>query len=102
MKPEFENIALNNDQVANRFELVVDGFTAFMDYKLSGDGIILVHTEVPQELEGRGVGTAIVEKVFEYIEAKQLQMVALCPFVVGYLKRHPEWNRLSSLKVKLK
>lgn len=82
---------INKDGDKNRFELVVEDHIAFMDYIISKKNIIyLTHTEVPKSLEGQGVGSALVAKVFEFIKAKDLKVAPLCPFVAAYLKRHPE------------
>lgn len=68
--------------------------TAFMEYGDKEEAIALFHTEVPAQLEGQGVGTAIVEKVLAEIKRQQRPLIPLCPFVTSYLKRHPEWQRL--------
>ncbi|GAA3970671.1 GNAT family N-acetyltransferase [Mucilaginibacter dorajii] len=91
---KYQEIPLVNNEAIHNFELVVDGHRSFIDYKLKGDKIYLIHTEVPVELEGMGVAAALVEKAFNYIEEHQLKIVALCVYVAAYLKRHPEWNRL--------
>ncbi|MCJ8210997.1 N-acetyltransferase [Mucilaginibacter sp. RS28] len=91
---ELAEIPLINNEAIHNFELVVDGHRAFIDYRTKDNRIYLVHTEVPVELKGRGVGDAIVLKAFHYIEERGLKMVPLCKFVQLYLQRHPEWNRL--------
>lgn len=45
-------------------------------------------------MEEQGIGSSLVQKTFEYLEANKLRMVPRCAFVMTYLKRHPEWNRL--------
>jgi predicted GNAT family acetyltransferase len=91
---KYQEIPLVNNEAIHNFELVVDGKRSFIDYKLKGDKIYLIHTEVPVELEGMGVAAALVEKAFHYIEEHNLKIVPLCVYVAAYLKRHPEWNRL--------
>lgn len=56
--------------------------------------IYLTHTEVPVQLEGKGVGSQLVEKVLKDIERQELRLVPLCPFVAGYIKKHPDWRRI--------
>ncbi|QLG46737.1 GNAT family N-acetyltransferase [Costertonia aggregata] len=92
-KTDWKSIPLlNNDSSAKkRFELHIDGQIAFLDYIISKKEIIyLTHTEVPKVLEGKGVGGALVSKVLEHIKEQEIKMAPLCPFVVVYLKRHPE------------
>ena len=82
-------LILNEDK--KRFELEVEGKTAFIEYILSNENIIfLTHTEVPRELEGKGAGSAIVSKTLDYIKEKGYTLAPLCPFVAAYVKRHPE------------
>lgn len=90
----YPDIELVNNEAIHNFELVVDGHRAFIDYKIKDNKIYLIHTDVPKELEGKGVAAAIVEKALTYIEQKGLKLVPLCVYVQFFLKRHPEWNRL--------
>ncbi|MCG2611659.1 N-acetyltransferase [Flavobacterium sp. SM15] len=94
MKPEFENIPLNKNEETHRFEIIVDGYKAFIDYKERPGKITLIHTEVEPELEGKGAATAVIEKTLDYIEQNNYKLVPLCPLVFAYIKRHPEWKRI--------
>jgi len=76
----------------HRLELEVEGSIAFIKYKLDGDMLFLIHTEVPPALEGKGAGSAIVQKALQYAKDNNFKIVPICPFVQSYLKRHKEWN----------
>jgi predicted GNAT family acetyltransferase len=89
---KYEDLPLTRTE--DRFELVVEGHTAFIEYEQDDDLLALIHTEVPAELGGKGVGAAIVEKTFEYAKEHNLRVVPICPFVGTYLKRHPEWESI--------
>ncbi len=90
----YENIPLNFNSTEHRFEMHVDGEYAFIDFKQKGDTIYLVHTEVAESLEGRGVAAALVNKTLKYLEEHQHKMVPFCSYVQHYLQKHPEWNRI--------
>ncbi len=72
---------VTNNAARSRYELVVDGVTAFAEYRLAGDRIIFPHTLVPPELEGRGIGRKLVMAALDDAEAKGLEVQADCWFV---------------------
>ncbi len=78
----------------HRFELEADGRVAFSTYERSGGTITILHTEVPKELGGRGIGTALAHGMLELIRAKGLRVKPLCPFVKAYIGKHPEYAGL--------
>lgn len=90
----YEDIPLINDQPVHNFEMIVEGHRAFIDYQQRGNKVFLLHTEVPVELEGKGVASTLVEKVFKQLEADGLKIVPYCAYIKMFIKRHPEWERL--------
>lgn len=85
---------LINNEERKRYELEVEGKTAYIEYLLAQGKIYLTHTEVPRELEGKGIGSSIVQQVLEEVKKNGLKLMPLCPFVAAYLKRHPEWKSI--------
>ena len=83
----------NNTQLS-RFELDADGRTAVSYYKLAPGVITFTHTEVPQELSGRGIGSRLARGALEAARAQGLKVVATCPFVSAYIAKHPEFGDL--------
>jgi predicted GNAT family acetyltransferase len=73
-----------------QFEIHLEGEKAFMQYRLHDGKIALMHTEVPDKLGRRGLATALVEYALKYARDHKLPVLAYCPFVVTYLKRHPD------------
>jgi len=73
-----------------RFELEIEGRTAFAQYRRSGDRIILAHTEVPQELAGRGLGSELARGMFEVLASTNRKIVPECTFMADYVAKHPE------------
>ena len=83
-----------NNKVHHRYELAVDGHLAATYYKISGDVITFVHTEVPPELGGKGIGSKVVKGALDQVRSEGLKVVAECPFVKGYIDKHPEYSAL--------
>ena len=76
----------------NRFEIRVDSLVAELTYTLHGDTITFLHTGVPSELEGQGVGKKLVKAGLDYAQANGFKIRSMCWFVSGYMKRHPEYQ----------
>jgi predicted GNAT family acetyltransferase len=74
----------------SRFELRADGWLAELAYRVRGDRLVLVHTGVPPELEGRGIGGRLVTAALDRAAREGLVVVPLCPFARSWLERHPE------------
>jgi uncharacterized protein len=83
-----------NNKAHRRYELTVDGHLAATYYKLSGNVITFVHTEVPKELGGKGIGSKLVKDALDQVRSQGLKVIAECPFVKGYIGKHPEYAAL--------
>ena len=66
------------------------GHEAELLYRLRTGRLILVHTEVPIELEGHGIGGKLVEAAVDYAAEHGLAVVPSCPFATSWLDRHPD------------
>jgi predicted GNAT family acetyltransferase len=77
-----------------RFELVIDGQTAFVYYTPAPGIITLTHTDVPLVMSGQGVASRLIKGALEQVRARGLKVKAECPFVQGYLAKHPEFADL--------
>ncbi|MDO6388614.1 GNAT family N-acetyltransferase [Pontibacter sp. BT731] len=87
-------IEVKDNPAKNRFETTIDGHTAVIDYKLKPGVMTVLHTEVPKEVEGRGIAGTLTRYALKHIEANQLELVPLCPYMRSYLKKHPEYQYL--------
>jgi uncharacterized protein len=78
----------------HRFELEVDGHLAFSAYRREVSLLTILHTEVPKELAGRGIGSTLARGLLESARAQGLKVKPLCPFVASYMDKHPEYADL--------
>ena len=78
----------NPDQ--SRFELRVGGALATATYRIEGHRVILIHTEVPPELSGQGIGSRLAQGVFQSLRESGRKVVVECPFMAAWASRHAE------------
>lgn len=88
------SIDVIHNPAAQRFEAHVEGRLCRCDYRLSGASMLLVHTEVPPALEGRGIAAQLVRAAFDHAAAHGLKVVPACSYVRSWVNRHPEANAL--------
>ena len=87
-----ENFRDNEER--SRFELDIDGTVAFVTYRKSPGAITLVHTEVPPELGGRGVGSKLGRATLDAVRAQGRVLSVQCDFIRSFMTKHPEYNDL--------
>ena len=83
-----------NNKAHHRYELTVDGHLAATYYKIEDGVITFIHTEVPPELGGKGVGSALVKGALDQVRADGLKVIAQCSFVNAYIGKHAEYADL--------
>lgn len=82
MKPE-----ISHNKNNCRFETVVDGYTAYVEYVIANNTIDIIHTIVPREIGGKGLAAALVEAAYRYGDSQGLQRKATCSYAAAWLKR---------------
>jgi hypothetical protein len=84
----------NSEQ--HRFEVDLGGATAVAAYSLHEGTIVFTHTEVPEQHEGKGIGTLLIKAGLDFARAEGLEVVPSCPFFAAYMKKHAEVQDLLS------
>lgn len=78
-----------------RYHLLVDGVEAGeLDYRMQGDVRVYVHTGIRDQYEGQGLAGQLAKHVLDEARADGIQIGATCPYVRGYLEKHPEYQDL--------
>ena len=88
------NEKVSNNKAQHRFELAVDGHVAAAHYERDGGVVTFVHTEVPAELGGKGIGSELIQGALDQVRADGLKAIAQCPFVKGWIGKHPDYADL--------
>lgn len=88
-------IAVADDAAGERYEIRVDGEPAgFLQYRLRTGLIELVHTEIDEEFEGRGLGSRLISFALDDARDRGLAVLPFCPFVNDYIRRHRQYVAL--------
>lgn len=83
-------LRIGHDAAHGRFWTRVDGRLCVCDYRTSGRTMVMVHTEVDPDLQGRGIAAALVEAAVAHAREHGLRIRPLCSYVRAWLRRHPE------------
>jgi len=84
-------MTVQHDPARSRFVVPLGDGDAELFYGMFGDDVIdLQHTEVPPSGKGQGVGDALVRAALAYARERGLRVMATCPYVQTWLRRHPE------------
>ena len=87
---------VQHDIQGSRFVIPLNGGEAELVYALVGDHAVdLRHTEVPPSDRNQGIAGALVQAAVEYAREHGLRVIATCPYVQAWLRKHPE-ERLTS------
>lgn len=87
-------LTIEHDAPRGRFHVTVQGHLCVCDYRLRDGVMAFTHTEVPPELEGRGIAGQLVRAALAYAEAQGLKVRPLCSYVRAYMQRHAETQHL--------
>ncbi|MGA8746991.1 MAG: GNAT family N-acetyltransferase [Solirubrobacterales bacterium] len=85
------NVAVRDNQNDDRYEIHVDGQLAgFAEYRLRPGKISFPHTEIEPKQAGAGLGSQLIRFALDDARSRGLSIVPLCPFVIDYIRRHPD------------
>lgn len=84
-----EVTVVDNPQ-AQQFQARIGDRLAFAEYRLIRGAIMFTHTEVPDALGGRGIGSALVKAGLQAARDRGLKVMPVCPFFAAYFGKHPE------------
>lgn len=90
LTPQILNIKHDKDK--KQFTLDINGELAKVDYILKNNKMYLVHSEVPYNLRGQGIGKVLVEKTFEQLTKEGYNAVAICSYIKAVASRSEKWK----------
>ena len=85
---------VRDNTALSRFELDAGGVTAFVNYRIGGGVITLLHTESSPQARGQGLASQLIAGALQIARARDLKVIPLCAFVRAYIAKHPEFRDL--------
>ncbi len=91
-----DTVGVSNNAELKRYEVKVgDDLAGFAEYMLSNGLITFTHTEIDPAFEGKGLGSQLVRFALDDVRATgERKVLPLCPFVKGWMAKHPEYRDL--------
>ncbi|MGB3461567.1 GNAT family N-acetyltransferase [Rhodanobacter lindaniclasticus] len=83
--------AIRHDRPARRFHTEVDGVPCVLEYSLASAVMTITHTEVPAEVGGRGIASALVRAAMDAARAEGWKVVPACSYAAAWVQKHPEY-----------
>ncbi|MFJ2834058.1 MULTISPECIES: GNAT family N-acetyltransferase [Nocardia] len=77
----------------NRYDVFYDGALAgFAEYIERDNDTDFIHTEIDGAFAGKGLGSVLARQAVEDVIARGRTITAHCPFIRGWLDKHPEYD----------
>ena len=90
-----QDVVVRDNPEQRRYEASIGSTVAgFTDYHVQPGLVTVLHTEIDPAFEGRGLGSELVRRMLDDIRRRDARVLAVCPFVQAFLRRHPEYADL--------
>jgi predicted GNAT family acetyltransferase len=86
--------AVHHNTAQQRFEATVEGHVNVADYRMSNGVMLLTHTHVHPDLQGRGIAASLIEAAMAFAREEGLKIDPLCTYARAYMQKHPETQSL--------
>ncbi len=94
------DLMVTRNSSANRFEITIGGRLAKVEYRMSGNRMIITHTEVPETLRGKGLAEQLVAAAVQYARNDGLEVIAECDYANRFLNRDVTASSIGNISAK--
>jgi len=89
---EASSVQVTRNEAEEQFEAVTDVGKGVLTYAEKDGKLYVLHTEVPEALEGQGIGGALVRAAVEHARGQGVKVVPFCAFAKAWLQRHHDYD----------
>lgn len=88
------DVEVRHAAAQSRFSALVDGVECELDYRRTGNTMVITHTGVPEAVGGRGIAGTLTRAALEWARAEGLKVSPQCSYAAVFFRRHPEYADL--------
>ena len=85
---------VTHNETGFRYEVSTKDGIAYVDYRWSGEILLLLYIFVPVSFRGKGISSVLLEHVLNYALEKKVKIKVFCPYIAKYIRMHPEHQSL--------
>jgi NAD+ kinase len=92
---DLADVSIVDNLDASRYEVLLDGEVAgHVEYRRGPGYIDFLSTEISQGYESRGLAGRLASRALDDARSRGIRVTLSCPFMAGYVERHPEYADL--------
>lgn len=91
---EADGVDVRRNEAEEQFEVALGSDRAVLTYAEQNGKLYVLHTEVPEAMEGHGIGGALVRAAMDHAREKGVKVVPFCPFAKAWLNRHHDYDEM--------
>lgn len=89
---------ITNNKNKNRFEVEIDGYSAFLEYIPRQNHIVIFDIEIPKFLEGQGVGIELMKYCIKYARDNKLKVFPMHNLMTKFMSNNQDTHDLLLIK----
>ena len=94
MAEDAARVEVTRNEEKEQWEAHAGGETGVLTYSEMDGKLYLLHTEVPEAMEGQGIAGRLVRTALDHAREKGQKVVPFCPFARSWIRRHQEYADL--------
>ena len=94
MAEEGTRVEVTRNEAQEQWEAHAGGEMGVLTYSEQDGKLFLLHTEVPEALEGQGIAGRLVRTALDDARANGQKVVPFCPFARSWIQRHKDYADL--------
>lgn len=83
---------MKDNKAQSRYELEMNGHTAYADYKVEGGVLHIKYVFAPEELRGTGAAGKLMQEVMDNARNSGLKVIPICGYAAAWIRKNKTFN----------